>query len=136
MVFIHGGGWIYGSGMMPLYWSDRIANDLSGMVVVTINYRLGALGWLVADGLEDYNFGFTDQQMAMKWVKSNIVAFNGDPARVTIAGQSAGGISVSAHLTAPSSYPYFNQAIIQVRPSPLRLLARLFTHTFFRVDHL
>lgn len=112
--FVHGGGWEVGSGMMPLYWANRMANDATPMIVVTINYRLGALGWLVAEGLNESNLGFQDQQLAMGWVQKNIQSFGGDPKRVTIAGQSAGGISISIHLTSPSSYPYFSKAIIQV----------------------
>lgn len=114
LFYIHGGGWQTGSGMIPLYWGSNIANDNTEIILVTINYRLGALGWLVSSALDDQNFGFKDQQLAMHWVNTNIKSFGGDPSRVTIAGQSAGGMSVGTHLTVPSSYPYFSQAIIQV----------------------
>ena len=116
LLFIHGGGWITGSGLMPLYWGNSFANDETETILVTINYRLGALGWLVSELLDNQNFGFQDQQMAMKWVKENIENFGGDPNRVTIAGQSAGGISIATHLTTPSSFEYFSQAIVQSGP--------------------
>ena len=114
LFYIHGGGWQTGSGMIPLYWGENFANDDTEVILVTINYRLGALGWLVSSAIGDQNFGFKDQQLAMEWVQQNIQSFGGDPSRVTIAGQSAGGMSIGTHLTVPSSYPLFSQAIIQV----------------------
>ena len=119
LFWIHGGGWEFGSGMIPLYWGNNIANDLTGVILVTINYRLGALGYLTLPNLGAFNFGFSDQQLALRWVNTNIRAFGGDPSRVTIAGQSAGGISVATHVTTPSSFPYFSQAIVESGPPML-----------------
>jgi len=116
MVYIHGGGYDFGSGMMPLYWGGNFANDNTGVILVTMNYRLGALGFLVVDGFGDQNFGFYDQQLALQWTFANIAAFGGDNSRITLAGQSAGGISVTTHLTAPSSFGLFSQAICQSGP--------------------
>merc|ERR1712137_7285 len=119
MVYIHGGGWVTGSGMLPLYWGMNFANDNTGVILVTMNYRLGALGWLVNEAIGDQNFGFYDQQAALRWVQTNIAAFGGNPQLVTLAGQSAGGMSVLTHLTAPSSYGMFSQVIIQSGPPML-----------------
>merc|ERR1712055_504450 len=74
----------------------------SGMVFVTINYRLGPLGFLALPGTNiQGNMGMKDQLVAMQWVKDNIARFGGDPGRITIAGLSAGGVSVHAHLVSP-----------------------------------
>lgn len=116
MVWIHGGGFFNGSG--DIYDSRRLTDQ--GIVVVTINYRLGALGFLAhpalgRDGaIGDY--GLADQQAALRWVRDNIAAFGGDPTRVTIAGESAGGMSVCDHLVAPGSAGLFEGAIIQSAP--------------------
>ena len=123
MVYIHGGGFIYGT-------ANHIAHDgaiLAGrgeMVVVTINYRLGALGLLShaclrdADTGYDGNWGFLDQIAALEWVNRNIGQFGGDRNNVTIVGLSAGGGSVGAHCICPRSRPLFRRAVIQ-SSSPL-----------------
>jgi para-nitrobenzyl esterase len=88
MVWIHGGRYVAGAGGVPLY--DGQALSQLGLVVVSLNYRLGILGFLATtDGLEG-NFALQDQRVALQWVQRNIAAFGGDPSRVTIAGQSAG----------------------------------------------
>ncbi|MFC3918982.1 carboxylesterase/lipase family protein [Deinococcus metalli] len=116
MVWIHGGAFTSGAG--SLYDASVFART-HGVVVVTTNYRLGALGFLaLADlsaesGGTSGNVGLMDQQAALGWVKANIRAFGGDPARVTIAGESAGGMSVCAHLASPTSAGLFQGAIIQ-----------------------
>ena len=112
MVFIHGGGLQNGSGSFQLNPYPLIQQ---GVVVVTINYRLGPLGFLAHSALKHKtgNFGILDQQAALKWVKSNIRAFGGDPANVTIFGGSAGGLSVLVHLVSPLSDGLFHKAIIQ-----------------------
>ena len=98
MVWIHGGGWWLGEGND--YDPSQLAAD--GTVVVTINYRLGALGFLALPALADTPggssgaYGLMDQQAALRWVQTNIRAFGGDPGNATIAGQSAGGLSVLA----------------------------------------
>ena len=118
MVWIHGGGFLNGSS--DLYNARRLVTR-GDIVVVTINYRLGALGFLAhpaltgADGGPG-NYGLADQQAALRWVQTNIGAFGGDPARVTIAGESAGAISVCDHLVAPESAGLFRAAILQSGP--------------------
>ena len=108
LVWIHGGGFKSGVAASPMTDGRKFA--ARGVVVVSISYRLGfeGFGWL-EDGAA--NRGFLDQQAALKWVRENIAAFGGNPNQVTIAGQSAGGGSVLAHLTAPSSQPLFDRAI-------------------------
>merc|ERR1719225_541409 len=98
--WIHGGGFSLGSGDLgsgPDYLLE------SGVTVVTINYRLGPLGFLALEGRDDVtgNQGLKDQLMALRWVKKNIAHFGGDPNRITIAGESAGAISVHAHVLSP-----------------------------------
>jgi carboxylesterase type B len=110
-VYIHGGGYVTGSGNKD--GQDRIVRT-SPLVGVTLNYRLGALGFLALPSLTGGgDFGFEDQQAALGWVKRNIAAFGGNPENITIGGESAGGWSVCAHLVAPGSRGLFNKAIIQ-----------------------
>ncbi|MET0701039.1 MAG: carboxylesterase family protein [Mycobacterium sp.] len=117
MVWIHGGAFVNGSA--DLYDARRLAT-MGDMVVVTINYRLGALGFLAHPGLgpagQVGNYGLSDQQAALRWVRDNIGGFGGDPGKVTIAGESAGGMSVCDHLVAPGSAGLFRAAIIQSGP--------------------
>ncbi len=117
MVWIHGGGFVNGSG--DVYHARRLAAD-GRIVVVTINYRLGALGFLAHPALgradDAGNYGLADQQAALRWVRDNIADFGGDPGRVTVAGESAGGMSVCDHLVAPGSAGLFRAAIIQSGP--------------------
>ncbi|MBS9534908.1 carboxylesterase family protein [Mycobacterium sp. M1] len=114
MVWIHGGSFMRGSG--DIYHSQRLAVR-GRVVVVTINYRLGALGFLADPALgEPGNYGLADQQAALRWVHENIAGFGGDPTKVTIAGESAGGMSVCDHLAAPYSAGLFRAAIIQSGP--------------------
>ncbi|MGO9418965.1 carboxylesterase/lipase family protein [Roseiarcus sp.] len=110
-VYIHGGGYVTGSGNKD--GQDRIVRT-NPVVGVTFNYRLGALGFLALPSLTGSgDFGFEDQQAALGWIKRNIAAFGGDPDYITIGGESAGGWSVCAHLVAPGSRGLFNKAIIQ-----------------------
>lgn len=125
MVWFHGGGFLNGSS--DLYDARRLATR-GGIVVVTVNYRLGALGFLAHPALavagsgagpgnsEPGNYGLADQQAALRWVRDNIAGFGGDPGRVTIAGESAGAISVCDHLVAPESVGLFRAAIMQSGP--------------------
>jgi len=119
MVWIHGGALIAGSGAEPTYRGDRLAAE-KNMVVVTINYRLGALGFLSHRNLsaEDPhkstgNYGLLDQIAALAWVKENIAAFGGDPKNVTIFGESAGGWSVCNLLASTPAAGLFQKAILQ-----------------------
>lgn len=117
LVWIHGGGFVNGSG--DVYDARRMASR-GNIVVVTINYRLGALGFLAHPALGQPgavgNYGLADQQAALRWVRDNIAAFGGDPDKVTIGGESAGGMSVCDHLVAPGSAGLFRAAIIQSAP--------------------
>jgi para-nitrobenzyl esterase len=118
IVWIHGGGYKNGSASMPLYWGDRLARQ--SVVVVTIAYRLGPLGFLAhADltGESAYhssgNYGLLDQVAALEWIQRNIAAFGGDPKQVTIAGQSSGAMSVSILMASPRAKGLFHRAIGQ-----------------------
>ncbi|HET6732343.1 MAG TPA: carboxylesterase family protein [Mycobacterium sp.] len=117
VVWIHGGAFLNGSG--DIYNARRLTSR-GGIVVVTINYRLGALGFLAHPALgapgEIGNYGLADQQAALRWVRDSIASFGGDPDKVTIAGESAGGMSVCDHLVAPESAGLFRAAIIQSGP--------------------
>ena len=117
MVWIHGGGFINGSG--DIYDSRWLAAP-GDIIVVTVNYRLGALGFLAHPALsanDDVgNYGFADQQAALRWVRDNIANFGGDPNKVTVAGESAGAMSVCDHLVAPGSAGLFRAAILQSGP--------------------
>ncbi|HEY1709241.1 MAG TPA: carboxylesterase family protein [Rhizomicrobium sp.] len=118
LVWIYGGGFFNGNGAMPLYWGDRLARH--GIVVVTFNYRVGPFGFLANPELTQEspqhssgNYGFRDQIAALEWVKRNIAAFGGDPARVTIAGQSAGAAAVSILMASSRAKGLFAGAIAQ-----------------------
>ncbi len=115
MVWIHGGGLTGGAG--SLYDPTPLVNA-GGIIVVTINYRLGVLGFLAQSGLDAEhhllgNYGFMDQQFALKWVKKNIQAFGGNPEEVTIFGESAGGQSVYSQLASPLAKGLFRGAIAE-----------------------
>ena len=118
VVWIHGGAYSNGSTSLPLYWGDRLARR--GIVVVTIAYRLGPLGFLAHPELTQEspkhssgNYGLMDQIAALEWIQHNIANFGGDPRRVTIAGQSAGAMSVSLLMASPRARGLFQQAIGQ-----------------------
>lgn len=115
-VYIHGGGYNTGACNVPLYSGHAFARE--GIVYVAFQYRLNVLGFYdfsTYPGCEDFesNCGFSDQVLAMKWMHENIAAFGGDPNRVTICGESAGGASVVNMLACPSVKGYFQQAIVQ-----------------------
>ena len=115
LVWIHGGGLTVDAGRN--YDPAKLAAD--GVVAVTINYRLGRLGFLAHPALASRpggpagNYGLMDQQAALRWVQDNIARFGGDPGNVTIAGQSAGGLSVLAQMVSPGARGLFSKAIIQ-----------------------
>ncbi|MCT2582353.1 carboxylesterase/lipase family protein [Actinophytocola gossypii] len=111
VVWLHGGGFYMGAG--GSYDATRLAAR-GDVVVVTVNYRLGVFGFFGHPELKGSGtFGLRDQQAALGWVRRNIGAFGGDPGNVTVAGQSAGGISACAHLTSPSAAGLFDRAIMQ-----------------------
>lgn len=110
MVWIHGGALTRGSSAVPVYDGSAFARD--GVVLVSLNYRLGVLGYgLFPDA--PANRGLLDQIAALEWVRDNIGAFGGDPARVTVFGESAGAISIGALLAAPRAAGLFAQAVLE-----------------------
>ncbi len=117
MVWIHGGGFLTGSGSEPIY--DGTALATRDAVVVTINYRLGPLGFLcvpgfaAAEGETCANFGILDQIAVLKWVQAEIAAFGGNPDNVTIFGESAGAMSVGTILASPLAAGLYHKAILQ-----------------------
>lgn len=116
MVWIHGGAFVTGTGSMV--WYDGVRLSARGVVVVTLNYRLGALGFLHLDGIFDGgegtgNLGLADQVAALGWVRDNVAAFGGDPGNVTVFGESAGAMSIATLLATPSASGLFHRAILQ-----------------------
>jgi para-nitrobenzyl esterase len=116
LVYFYGGGFVAGDGSEPRYEGESMAQK--GIVALTVNYRLGVLGLLSHPELtkeSSYggsgNYGLLDQSAALRWVKQNIAAFGGDPDKITIAGESAGSISVSAQMVSPLSKNLFTAAI-------------------------
>lgn len=116
MVWIHGGGFTSGAGSLSWYDGSRLARR--GVVVVTINYRLGVLGYLDLRGLDPTlassgNAGLADQVAALEWVRDNIAAFGGDPGNVTVFGESAGAMSIATLMGTPTAKGLFHRAIAQ-----------------------
>jgi len=118
MVWIHGGAFVFGSGVQPDSMSLPFIKQ--GVILVTINYRLGRLGFFAFPALSQEhpgepkgNYAYMDQVAALKWVQKNIAAFGGDPHNVTIFGESAGGVSVHSLLTIPAAKGLFHKAIIE-----------------------
>jgi para-nitrobenzyl esterase len=120
MVWLHGGAFETGGAQMPIYDGSNLASK--GVVVVTLNYRLGFLGFFghpqlteeaKAESVPTANYGLLDQIAALVWVKRNIQTFGGDPGNVTLFGESAGGVSVLALMTAPAARGLFQKAIVQ-----------------------
>ncbi|HVZ13434.1 MAG TPA: carboxylesterase family protein [Bauldia sp.] len=131
MVWIHGGGFLNGGASAPIY--DGAALARRGIVVVSLNYRLGRLGFfahpalLAAQPTEAGNFGLMDQIAALQWVQANIAALGGDPGKVTIVGESAGGASVLALLTSPKTAGLFRGAMIMSGGGRQTLISRPMT---------
>ena len=118
MVWIYGGAFMFGSGAQPGYSGVNFAKQ--GVMLVTINYRLGRLGFFAFPALSKEkqdefkgNYAYMDQIAALKWVQEHISAFGGDPKNVTIFGESAGGVSVQSLLTIPSAKGLFQKAIVE-----------------------
>jgi para-nitrobenzyl esterase len=118
LVWIHGGGFLSGSGNLPVYAGDTFARD-GDMVAISVNYRLGPLGMLT--GLGDPNAWLSDQVAALRWIAGNVAAFGGDPARITVAGQSGGAFSVAALAQHPQTRGTFQRGILQSPPAGLEL---------------
>jgi para-nitrobenzyl esterase len=122
MVWLHGGGFINGSGND---FNGRFLAATARAIVVTVNYRLGPFGWLALKSLEQDgtsgDYGLMDQVAALKWVKRNIAAFGGNPHDVLLFGQSAGGESVLAQLASPLAAGLFQRAEIESAPTALTL---------------
>ncbi|WP_427184180.1 carboxylesterase/lipase family protein [Bordetella bronchialis] len=112
MVWLHGGAYSSGAGSLPWYAGDRFAAN-GDVVFVSVNYRLGALGFLYLPGVSEGNMGLLDQMQALRWIRDNISAFGGDPGNVTVVGQSAGGGSIAAMMTMPAAKGLFHRAILQ-----------------------
>ncbi|GGF95701.1 carboxylic ester hydrolase [Rhodococcoides trifolii] len=110
LVWIHGGAFVNGNGAIPTYDGAAFARD--GIVLVSINYRLGAEGFAHIEGAPD-NRGLLDQVAALKWVQANIAVFGGDPTTVTIMGESAGAMSVATLMSMPRADGLFTRAILQ-----------------------
>jgi para-nitrobenzyl esterase len=121
LVWLHGGAFTLGNAAASVYRGARLA-VVGDVVVVTLNYRLGSLGWLAHRDLADAsgapcgNWGLLDQLAALAWVRENIAGFGGDPGRVTLAGQSAGGLSAWLLLAAPGAEGLFHQAVLESPP--------------------
>ena len=115
MYWIHGGGYSGGSGYEPRHNGDFL--PLKGVVLVTINYRLGVFGFLATSDLEKEaggsagNYGLMDMVAGLQWVKTNIKNFGGDPDNVTIFGESAGSFAVSTLMASPMAQGLFQKAI-------------------------
>ncbi len=112
VVWLHGGAWISGAGSLDWYDGSRLARE-GDIVFVGVNYRLGALGWLHRPGIVDVEGGTSDMIAALAWVRDHIAGFGGDPACVTVMGQSAGATSIGRMLMLPDARALFRRAIMQ-----------------------
>ena len=115
MVWLHGGGFSSGAGLRDWYDGGTLAAE-GDVVVVGVNYRLGALGYLRLPGISDGNLGLLDQLEALRWVRANIARFGGNPDDVTVFGQSAGALSLLQLLDTPRARELFHRAILQSAP--------------------
>lgn len=124
IVWIPGGGQVLGAGSQ--YDAAHLSNATQA-VVVTVNYRLGALGWLWTSGMvaekKGHNFSLQDQQEALRWVQRHIGAFQGDASRVTLAGESVGSISASLHLVSPTAAGLFHRVLLASGVNPPGLIS-------------
>ncbi|WP_439369895.1 carboxylesterase/lipase family protein [Bradyrhizobium sp. DASA03120] len=125
MVFIHDGGFVGGTANDPLFDGARLAQ--ASLIVVTVNYRLGVLGWLTHPALSQGgsgNYGLMDQVAALRWVHDNIAAFGGDPGNVTLFGSGAGATSIALLMLCGETRELFQKAILQSPPGRVRLRSR------------
>jgi para-nitrobenzyl esterase len=119
LVWVHGGAFSGGSGAVPIYNGAAMARE--GVVVVTVNYRLGVFGFLAHPDLSTHdgapgNYGIQDLLLALHWIKDNVAAFGGDPSRVTLAGQSAGSMAIHDLMVSPDARGLFQQVISESGP--------------------
>ena len=121
MVWFYGGGFVQGSGSLPSFDGEALAHR--GVIVVTINYRLGPLGFLALPALDQEspdhvsgNYGLLDMIAALRWMQNNVGGFGGDPGNVTIFGQSAGAFGVNAMMASPLAHGLFRRAIVESYP--------------------
>jgi para-nitrobenzyl esterase len=121
IVWIHGGGFISGAGSLPWYDGSNLAAR-HGVVVVGVNYRLGALGFLAVPGRLPGNLGLLDQISALRWVQRHIDIFGGDPDRVTVIGQSAGAHNIASMLAIRGTESLFRRAVLQSPPLGIGLM--------------
>ena len=115
LVWLHGGAYMSGAGAIDWYSGETLARE-GDLVVVGVNYRIGALGFLHRPGWSPGNLGLRDQQAALEWVRDNIAAFGGDPGNVTLWGQSAGAQSATFLLARPETRGLFQRVILQSGP--------------------
>lgn len=139
LVYIFGGGFISGGSAVPIYDGESIA--AKGVVFVSINYRVGIFGFFSHPGLTaesghnaSGNYGLLDQIAALRWVNENIAAFGGDPSNVTIAGQSAGSMSVNYLITSPLAKGLFTKAIAESGAAILNVPGFIQTHTLQQAE--
>jgi para-nitrobenzyl esterase len=118
MVWVHGGGFVGGSSADRSSWGEQFARQQ--VILITFNYRLGRLGHFAFPALSDEypeepkgSYAYMDQIAALEWVRDNISAFGGDPGKVTVFGESAGGVSVHSLLSIPAAKGLFHRAIIE-----------------------
>uniref|UniRef100_A0A8C8S938 Carboxylic ester hydrolase n=1 Tax=Pelusios castaneus TaxID=367368 RepID=A0A8C8S938_9SAUR len=112
LVWIHGGGFFLGTASLDIY-DGRLLAATENVIVASMNYRLGALGFLSLPPAAPGNAGLWDQRLALRWLQKNAAAFGGDPARIMLLGQSTGGASVAFHLLSPGSRHLFARAVLQ-----------------------
>lgn len=115
LVWIHGGAFVTGGSSLPCFDGTSFAKE-HGLIVVSINYRLGPLGWLCFPGVSPGNLGLLDQIAALGWVQENIGAFGGNPSSVTVVGSSAGAVSIFCMLARREAKGLFQRAILQSGP--------------------
>jgi para-nitrobenzyl esterase len=119
MVWFHGGAYVSGAGESPKYDPDALVTE-GRVVVVNVTYRIGVFGYCPPSTVAEDNLGLRDQLLALQWVRDNVAAFGGDPTRVTLFGQSAGGDSVFSLLLSEAADGLYSRAIIQSAPLTLR----------------
>ncbi|MFI5659868.1 carboxylesterase family protein [Streptomyces sp. NPDC051684] len=115
LLWFHGGGFSSGAGVLDWYDGSALAAE-QDVVVLSAGYRLGALGYLVLDGVSEGNLGLLDQLEALRWVRENIHLYGGDPGRITLIGQSAGALSILQLLRMPEARGLFRRAVLQSAP--------------------